>query len=154
MKFFTSIVTSCKDIAGKLRSISASANGVETENRQMMQHFGFISVPKSGARVLFLQLGNVTVAVASDEKDRPSLSEGESALYRSADHYIILKKDGSVAIKATAGVEIEGDLKVSGDVKDSVGSLVSLRNAYNKHTHIGNLGEPTATPIPQDTGAL
>ena len=29
MKFFTSVVTSCKDIAGKLRSIGGKANGIE-----------------------------------------------------------------------------------------------------------------------------
>ena len=100
MKFFTSVVTSCKDIAGKLRSIGGKANGIEFEGRQMMQHFGFISVPKAGERCLFLQFGNVVIAVASDGKDRPAVKEGETALYRAKEHYIILKDDGTIAIKA------------------------------------------------------
>ena len=95
MKFFTSIVTSCKDIAGKLRSIGGKANGIEFEGRQMMQQFGFISIPKAGERCLFLQFGNVVIAVASDGKDRPAVKEGETALYREKEHYIILKDDGT-----------------------------------------------------------
>lgn len=40
-----------------------------------------------------------------------------------------------------------GDLNVNdGDVSDSAGTLSGLRNSYNLHTHIGNLGAPTSTP--------
>lgn len=153
MKFFTSIVTSCKDIAGKLRSIGGKANGIEFEGRQMMQQFGFISIPKAGERCLFLQFGNVVIAVASDGKDRPSIKESETALYREKEHYIILKDDGTIAIKAEGGLDIEGDVRVNGDIEDKVGKLSKLRDTFNQHTHVGNLGAPTATPVPQDTGA-
>ena len=81
MKFFTSIVSSCKDIAGKLRGVDAKANGRDVEGRQLMQQFGFISIPPSGSRILFLEFGNVIVGVASDGKDRPAVKEGETALY-------------------------------------------------------------------------
>ena len=70
MKFFTSIISSCKDIAGKLRSVSAKANGRDVEDRQLMQQYGFISIPPSGSRILFLEFGNVIVGVASDGKER------------------------------------------------------------------------------------
>ncbi|MFA6690043.1 MAG: hypothetical protein WCS18_11255 [Sphaerochaetaceae bacterium] len=152
MNFFTSIVTSCKDITGKFRKVSAAANGIAVEDRHLMQQFGFASIPKAGSRILFLQHGNFTIAVATEGDDRPTLEEGESALYRNANHYIILKKDGSIAIKAPAGVDIDGDLRVKGDVSDSVGKLSGLRAKFNQHTHVGNLGAPTATPVPQDTG--
>ena len=66
MKFFTSIISSCKDIAGKLRNVSAKANGRDVEGRQLMQQFGFVSVPPSGSRILFLEFGNVIVGVARD----------------------------------------------------------------------------------------
>lgn len=153
MKFFTSIVTSCKDVAGKLRSIGGKANGIEFEGRQMMQHFGFVSIPKAGERCLFLQFGNVVIAVASDGKDRPAVKEGETALYREGEHYIILKADGTIAIKANGGVDIDGDLRVNGDVSDNVGKLSKLRDNYNQHTHVGNLGASTATTDKQDLGA-
>ena len=69
MRFFSSIVKSCKDIAGKLRLVSASTGDIDTENRQLMQQYGFISIPKSGSKILFLSSGNVTVGVASDSED-------------------------------------------------------------------------------------
>lgn len=144
MKFFTSIVESCKDVAGKLRNLTAKANDIEFEDRQLMQQFGFISIPRKGDRVLLLQFGNVVVAVASDSADRPAVNEGETALYREKEHYIILKDDGTIAIKANGGVDIDGDLRVTGDVQDKSGTLDRLRQNYNKHTHVGNLGAPTS----------
>lgn len=152
MKFFTSIVESCKDVAGKLRNLTAKANDIEFEDRQLMQQFGFISIPRKGDRVLLLQFGNVVVAVASDSADRPAVNEGETALYREKEHYIILKDDGTIAIKANGGVDIDGDLRVTGDVQDKSGTLDRLRQNYNKHTHVGNLGAPTSpTTDAQDT---
>ncbi|PWJ70156.1 bacteriophage Mu Gp45 protein [Fibrobacter sp. UWR4] len=144
MKFFTSIVESCKDVAGKLRNLTAKANDIEFEDRQLMQQFGFISIPRKGDRVLLLQFGNVVIAVASDSADRPAVNEGETALYREKEHYIILKDDGTIAIKASGGVDIDGDLRVTGDVQDKSGTLDRLRQNYNKHTHVGNLGAPTS----------
>lgn len=153
MKFFTSIVESCKDIAGKLRNISASANGIRFENRQMMQHFGFCSSPKKGDRVLLLQFGNVVIAVASDSADRPSIKEGESAVYRSSGHYIKLNEDGSVEIKTEKGVDIKGDLRVSGDVWDNTdnpavsNSMKNMRDILNQQTH-GTAVGPSSTGVP------
>lgn len=144
MKFFTSIVESCKDVAGKLRNLTAKANDIEFEDRQLMQQFGFISIPRKGDRVLLLQFGNVVIAVASDSADRPAVNEGETALYREKEHYIILKDDGTISIKASGGVDIDGDLRVTGDVEDKSGTLDRLRQNYNKHTHVGNLGAPTS----------
>lgn len=155
MRFFSSIVTKCKDVAGKLRQISASSNDIDVENRQLMQHYGLISVPKKGSRVLFLSLGGVTLGIASDSDDRPALEEGEVALYATKDHFIHLKKDGSIVIKASAGMQIDGDLKVNGQLSDSIGSLSSLRSKYNNHTHVSNgPGAPTNVPIPIDAGDI
>lgn len=153
MKFFTSIVSSCKDIAGKLRRVSASANGIDVEGRQLMQQFGFVSVPTKGSRILFLQFGNVTVAVASDGSDRPEVKEGESAVYRSSGHYIKLNEDGSVEIKTEKGVDIKGDLRVSGDVWDNTdnpavsNSMKNMRDILNQQTH-GTAVGPSSTGVP------
>lgn len=161
MRFFSSIVTSCKDLAGKLRQISASSNDIDIENRQLIQQFGFISIPKKGSKVLFLQYGNVTIGIASDSDDRPSIEEGESALYRSAEHFIHLKKDGSIDVKASA-VNIDGDIVSTGDVTDHTGSLDDLRQefeafvqSYNKHVHVcaapsSPSGPPQQPPPPPE----
>lgn len=150
IKVFSSVITKCKDIANKFRGVSASANDVETNGRQLVQQWGFISVPTPGSKVIFIQVDNVVYGIASDSADRPSVEEGESSVYRSADHYIILKKDGTIGIKASSGVDIDGDLRVSGDVKDKNGTLDRLRRNYNSHTHVGNLGALTAMPQPMD----
>ncbi|SOE45466.1 hypothetical protein SAMN05720781_0001, partial [Fibrobacter sp. UWT3] len=71
------------------------ANGIEFEGRQMMQHFGFISIPKAGERCLFLQFGNVVIAVASDgrtirrkEGERPFTAKGTYIILRTMEHRI------------------------------------------------------------------
>lgn len=154
ISFFTSTVTKCKDVAGKLRLISAFAGGILTENRQLMQQRGFVSVPVAGDRVAFLRLGNVVLGVASDSTDRPAVADGEAALYSSSQCYVLVRPDGAIEIKAPASVTVIGDLKCTGDVSDSVGSLSALRKKYNGHTHVGNLGAPTSPTMPdgQDLG--
>lgn len=168
MRFFSSIVQSCKDIAGKLRLVSASTGDIDTENRQLMQQYGFISIPKSGSKILFLSSGNVTVGVASDSEDRPSLEEGEIAVYASKESYIKLNKDGSMTIKPASGKELfvdapirssgtiqaDGDISSSaniqaaGDVSDVKGSIEIMRTTYNNHAHgVTAIGSPTSTPV-------
>lgn len=169
MRFFSSIVKSCKDIAGKLRLVSASTGDIDTENRQLMQQYGFISIPKSGAKILFLSSGNVTVGVASDSDDRPSLEEGEIAVYASKESYIKLNKDGSMTIKPASGKELfvdapirssgtiqaDGDISSSaniqaaGNVSDVKGSIEVVRTIYNGHSHgVTAIDSPTSTPVP------
>lgn len=158
MKFFTSIVTSCKDIAGKLRRVNASANGIDVENRQLMQQFGFASVPKQGSRILFLQFGNVTIGVASDGPERPEVKEGEVAVYVDKDNYILLKQNGSIEIKAPKGVDIDGDLRVTKDIWDNtsnpadVGSVNNMRQILKQQVHGTAVGpsSPGTPPIIPD----
>ena len=154
MKFFTSIVTSCKDIAGKLRRVNASANGIDVENRQLMQQFGFVSVPKQGSRILFLQFGNVTIGVASDCSERPDVKEGEVAIYRDKENYILLRENGAIEIKAPKGVDIDGDLRVTKDIWDNtstadVGSVNYMRQILKQQVHGTAVGpsSPGTPPI-------
>lgn len=68
--------------------------------------------------------------------------------------------DGNIVFKAD--VKIEGNLEVTteitagsnisskAEVSDVYGNLSSLRDSYDVHTHIGNLGIPTAVPNPTD----
>lgn len=162
MRFFSSIVSSCKDLAGKLRQISASASDIDIENRQLIQQFGFISVPPKGSKVLFLQHGSVTIGISSDSDDRPSIEEGDSALYRNANHFIHLKKDGSIDIKAAAGVNVDCDIVSTGNVTDHTSSLDELRQdfeafvqSYNMHFHVcaapsSPSGPPKQPPAPPE----
>lgn len=149
MSIFTSVVTKCKDVAGKLRLVSAFAGGVLTENRQLMQQRGFVSVPAAGDRIAFIRLGNFVLGIASDSTDRPEVAEGEAALYGSARCYVLVRPDDSIEIHAPADVTVLGNLICTGDVSDSVGPLSRLRNKYNDHVEVGNLGMATSKPLPQ-----
>ncbi len=55
-----------------------------------------------------------------------------------------LTVDGAAGIQASAGSVVAP----AGQVQDLAGTLSVLRGAYNAHTHIGNMGSPTAPPIP------
>lgn len=63
---------------------------------------------------------------------------------------------GLFKVTATGNLEVVGDLKVTGsihstgEIRDVHGNLSSLRDAYDIHTHIGNLGAPTAPPSTTD----
>lgn len=75
---------------------------------------------------------------------------------------------GYFKITADGGLEIINDVKITGslevstvitagsditskaEVADKKGNLSSLRDAYDAHFHIGNLGVPTATPTATD----
>ena len=97
--------------------------------------------------------GAEAVAVASDGSDRPEVKEGESAVYRSSGHYIKLNEDGSVEIKTEKGVDIKGDLRVSGDVWDNTdnpavsNSMKNMRDILNQQTH-GTAVGPSSTGVP------
>lgn len=156
MTFFTSVVTKCKDVAGKLRLVSASEGGVTVENRLLMQQRGFISSPIAGDRIAFVRSGNFLLGFATDSDSRPLVLDGEAAVYSSADCYILLRPDGSIEIKAPNDITVHGNIKCMGDVRDSIGTLADLRSKYNAHTHVGNLGAPTGPTMPngQDVGGL
>ena len=102
----------------------------------------------------------MTICIASEGNDRPPMDEDEAALYRTATHYIIMKKDGTIAVKTDGGMDLDGDLRVSGnisstgEVSDLIGKLSTLRNKYNSHVHVGNMGTATSAPTPdgQDLG--
>jgi len=78
------------------------------------------------------------------------------------------KIGGYFKLTATGNLEIVNDVKITGNLEvtsrgtfggnltskselaDSFGNLSSLRDAYDQHHHIGNLGIPTSNPINTD----
>jgi phage gp45-like len=104
----------------------------------------------------------VTIGISSDSDDRPSIEEGDSALYRNANHFIHLKKDGSIDIKAAAGVNVDCDIVSTGNVTDHTSSLDELRQdfeafvqSYNMHFHAcaapsSPSGPPQQPPAPPE----
>lgn len=129
------------------------AGNEQRDNISFMQHYGFASMPMTGADVIVnFQSGdrNKGVVVASnDQRYRiKTLKDGEVAIYHKSGSSIILKEDGSIEVNPSnkktvinSDVEISGQVTVSGDVK--AGSI-SLKSHQHPKGH-NNLptGEPT-----------
>lgn len=80
--------------------------------------------------------------------------------FKTISGYFKIQADGNLEIindvKITGNLEVTQEITASSnitskaEVADSQGNLSSLRNAYDSHNHIGNLGTPTSVPTPTD----
>ncbi len=103
-------------IEGVLKRFTASGRSNETfTDREYLQHYGFTSLPLSGAEGIIIKEGNHIVMIASDDRRyRISLKEGEAALYDDLGQKVHLTRSGIEAaspLKITASaplVEISG----------------------------------------------
>lgn len=110
--------------------------------------WGISCPPSPGDQVMVLaqegaaEHGVIIGRAFSDDQQPPPAPSGELWLVHSTGSSIKLTSDGTV--------RINGDLYVAGNVYDEVGSLGSLREKYNEHTHIDSRGGTTSPPTPQD----
>lgn len=80
--------------------------------------------------------------------------------YKTISGYFKIQADGNLEIindvkitgnlQTTQKITADGDITSKSEVADSQGNLSSLRDAYDAHFHIGNLGVNTATPTTTD----
>lgn len=119
------------------------------------------SMPAVGAPVIVLSPGGETdngiVFPAGFSNDRPppatepgqhvtQYSDGATVMYDTKAHAMTvnLPPGGKVTVTAAAGLkfvgntEIDGDLNVTGDVKDKTGSMQAIRDTHNLHDHNEN----------------
>lgn len=133
------------------------------DNVERVQNFGFTSVPPKGGESIVVCVGgnkDNSIVIASDSAQyrKKDLKDGEVAVYDKTGNYIYLKEDGSVEIKSSNGVSIEGDVEidgnldvtgdisVTGDVSSSLTSLNDFYTEYLIHTHTAPAGGGTTTP--------
>lgn len=117
--------------------------------------WGIACPPAPGDQVLVLwQEGDADQGViigrawsASDTP--PGAPVGELWLLHKSGSTIKLHNDGSIESVAPSWTHT-GDLHVSGNVYDGVGSLARLRGHYDQHTHLDSLDGTTSAPTPQD----
>lgn len=143
--------------------------GVVRSGVRVLQPFGFAARPMTdGAVVMLIQVGGDPANLVALPATRPGgrfgkLDEGESVVYGAAGQRIAMRADGSVEVLSATEVRmtcaagivltadtvtINGKLVVTEDISDLNGvhgSLATLRDAYNPHTHAAPGGE-TGTP--------
>ncbi|EER47728.1 phage baseplate assembly protein V [Actinobacillus minor NM305] len=157
-----------------IQQVQVSGLADETiQDLELMQHFGFTSVPPAGTQVVVIPLGGKTthgiiVATENGSFRVKNLKNGEVAIYDSSGSTIILKNNRVIDVEcdaynvkcktyqvtASEGATINGDLtqavgsfSTSGDVTASGDvSANGTSLSTHKHNEQGD-GRPTSAPI-------
>ena len=154
-------------LAGQNLKIQVYADEVLDEVSHY-QEYGLASKPLKGCRAVTLFLGanrENGVVIATDDDSRPAdLEDGDVCLYTSQGAKILIKNaDGKINITTDSEVNITSPVvnAVSDNIKLGSGTVEKLlkgetfQTFFNAHTHTGNLGAPTSTPIvPSDVAQL
>jgi len=112
-------------------------------NARNIQPFGFSSRAPVGTDALSVPIGNNPThvnVVGHFDANRPAVSDGEVMIYNEFGQQVYLK-DGSVHL----GISTAAHPVPLGDVLKT--ALDNLLIAILAHTHVGNIGYPTGTPI-------
>ncbi len=110
--------------------------------------WGMACPPAPGDQVLVLAQegdsdhGVIVGRAWSDQARAVAAPVGEFWLVHATGSFIKLCNDGSI--------QMQGDLRVAGDVYDRHGSLDRLRRHYDAHTHDDPQGGAVSTPNQQD----
>lgn len=124
-------------------------------NIDRFQQYGFSSVPVPGCQAILICPGGSKdrsiVIATDDERYRPTgLNQGEAIMFNHLGDYAKMDKNGRFYINVSDKVYIDGDLEVTGDIRDNIGSnsdnLAAMRSKFNAHTHPGDSGGTTGTP--------
>lgn len=112
-------------------------------NRPVMHPYGLVSRAPRGTILVSARHGensNNRIVLGHRDKSRPQVQQGEVQLYNQFGQAIYLK-NGTVHV----GTASASNPAVMGNELKS--TLESLIDAIASHTHIGNLGIPTAPPL-------
>jgi phage baseplate assembly protein V len=131
--------------------VSVMAGEVQS-NVERLQQFGFTSVPLPGAEAVVLYVGGSRdhgVVIAADNRQLriTSLKPGEACVYNSQGDLVHVKA-GEILIKHSLKVKVESSqVEIGTEGLEKVLMGETFKAAFEAHTHIGNLGAPTGTPV-------
>lgn len=102
------ILDSITHAVGKVTRFDAKAGDEEIQDRESMSHYGFDSVPKSGAECMIIREGNHFVMIASeDRRYRIGLESGEVVLHDDLGSKVHLKRGGIIEVESTLRVDVK-----------------------------------------------
>lgn len=183
IRLLESLRRSLRLLVGKcvIEAASKSSDGVNVDfvvlgnerhsGVRLMQHYGFASVPKSGAHGVALFVGGarddcVLVASQGEAGGIPALDSGEVALFSEYGQKVVLDKNGNVDVFPASGKDIlfngrviaknglvsEGDVLAVGEVAARVikaGETYTDATAIHLSTHSHPVsGSATTGPVP------
>lgn len=124
------IFQSLTETAGKVRRFVASGRVREIiRNGGFYQHYGFASDPPASAKIIVEGNSGTEMSVAEDDPStRPQLKSmnGAAAIYYDAEHYVLIKKDGSIIIKTDNPVIIDAtDIMFGGSTLLPISGVVT-----------------------------
>lgn len=132
-------------------------DGEVRDGAEVFQQYGFRSQPLPGAEGILLSLAgsrdHTVILCLDDRRYTVALAAGECAMYDHLGKYIVLKKNGSIVVKADTKVRMEVPLlEVTGQIKDMCDgagvTMAAMRDKHNEHTHPENNADGGSTNAP------
>ena len=139
------VLEAVKDDTGVQSMKLSLLAGEHRDEVERFQNYGFTSNPLPNSEcVVIFPGGNrdhgIVVGIGDREFRLKNLESGEVALYTDEGDKIHFKRGNKI--------EIHGDaIELGKDTLERIVNGETFRTLFNAHTHIGNLGIPTGTPI-------
>lgn len=145
--------------ADNIQKVQASGLADETlQDVELMQHFGFTSVPPANTQAVILPIGGQTshgivIATENGSFRVKNLQGGEVAVYDESGSSIVLKKGRLIEIdcdvlkiKAASKVDISSPLVKTDQVFIAQGDVKAGSISLKSHKHPGDSGGKTGLP--------
>jgi len=131
--------------------------------QQKTQKDKFYAIPDIGEHVACLmdtnsEEGVILGAIYSALDAPPASSKTQLMIKFEDESYINFNKETGILTLKFKGIDVISDMNQTGkfensagittaaDLSDKTSSMQTIRNKYNPHTHVGNMGSPTSGP--------
>ena len=131
--------------------------------QQKTQKDKFYAIPDIGEHVACLmdtnsEEGVILGAIYSALDSTPVSSKSQLMITFEDESFIQFDKTTGILTLKFKGIDVISDINQTGklqnsagitsakDVSDKTSSMQAIRNKYNPHTHVGNMGSPTSGP--------
>ena len=131
--------------------------------QQKTQKDKFYAIPDIGEQVACMmdeksEEGVILGAIYSSADATPASSKTHLMIKFEDDSFIEFNKETGILTLKFNGIDVISDITQTGtlqnsagitsaaDISDKTSSMQVIRDKYNPHTHIGNMGSPTSAP--------